>query len=89
MKRFQIRALGWAHYRSRVPIRNTDWILAKQYLIAKLVKDEYESDAEDIRIVNKFAAFLIHEVKCGRTCAIAAEASVADGIFFSSAYTQI
>uniref|UniRef100_A0A914USA1 G-protein coupled receptors family 1 profile domain-containing protein n=1 Tax=Plectus sambesii TaxID=2011161 RepID=A0A914USA1_9BILA len=84
----EIRALGRIHYSNRVPMRNTDWMLAKQYLIAKLVKDECDIDAEDIRIVNKFASFLIHEVKCGRTCAIAAEASVAYGFYPSSAYTH-
>uniref|UniRef100_A0A914WKC3 G-protein coupled receptors family 1 profile domain-containing protein n=1 Tax=Plectus sambesii TaxID=2011161 RepID=A0A914WKC3_9BILA len=67
--RMELRSIGIVHFVERVKITNQDWFLTKRFLVDLMMERCEKGDLrEHTNVANKFASFIIHEMKNGYMC---------------------
>uniref|UniRef100_A0A914V5E0 Uncharacterized protein n=1 Tax=Plectus sambesii TaxID=2011161 RepID=A0A914V5E0_9BILA len=67
--RMELRSIGIVHFIERVKMTNQDWFLTKRFLVDLMMERCEKGDSrEHTDVANKFASFIIHEMKNGYMC---------------------
>uniref|UniRef100_A0A914X3W9 Uncharacterized protein n=1 Tax=Plectus sambesii TaxID=2011161 RepID=A0A914X3W9_9BILA len=67
--RTELRNIGIVHFVERVKMNSQDWILTKRFLVDLMMEHCKKGDLREHEdVANKFASFIIHEMKNGYMC---------------------
>uniref|UniRef100_A0A914XRN5 Uncharacterized protein n=1 Tax=Plectus sambesii TaxID=2011161 RepID=A0A914XRN5_9BILA len=67
--RTELRNIGLVHFVERVKMNSQDWFLTKRFLVDLMIARAEKVDSrEHTDVANKFASFIIHEMKNGYVC---------------------